>query len=252
MIARHTATLSATLCFIAFITHFAAIAQDIGERNEISREQVDAEFGPAEYETMHAKSSEAAQARNGAVTPSRLSAAAELVILATVREITYTYEHHHPYTNTTFAVDRVIKGEHTGSELTLTQSGGPSLDGRHVTIFSHTEFFHEGERVILFLVEKKSQWHVMARFSIDEGLVFDADGYGITMSQDGAIGLTKARNDDIRFRTIDVGVDVLSKNFSDPEGVSRDSVDGAPDQHHVLAPDAVVGVDEFIAASEPR
>lgn len=246
---------AATLCILLSLAHPMAMARDLDEANKPSREELDANFGPAEQQAMNARfSDKIPDTTSGAVTPSRLAAAAELVVVGTVEQIIFTHEgeYNQPFTNTTLRISKVLKGEISGDELTLKQQGGPSLDGQTVNIVSHTEHFQRGAEEILFLVREKDQWHIMKRFGIDEGLLYDPDGFGITMSEDGALGLTEERNRDPRFSTIDVGVDVLTKHFSDSSEGEPDYVDGNAVERATLAKQEPVKVDQFISAVQTR
>jgi len=243
------------LSLILFLPQTAVIAQVEREPSREEIEALDANFGPDDYAAMRARYSDEIPKTKAAVTPADLVAKAELVIEGTVRDVSYSYEGEfkQPYSHTVMDVARVLKGEHAEPTLTITQMGGPSQDGTSVNVVSHTEYFNVGERELLFLERDKERIRITNRFRVYQGALYNADGYGLLSTAEGGLHLSNTRNPAERFSTINIGSEVLYKNFSVPDENEADnpgSVDGGPvESEQALEPEeAVLTLDAFVRA----
>ncbi len=250
----------ATVLSLFFLLPQAAVIAQEAIGPEPSREEIealDASSGPDDYAAMRARYSDEIPETAGPVTPADLVAEADLVIEGAVRTIYYTYEgsFNQPYTHVVIDVTHVLKGEHAGPTLTITQMGGPSWDGSLVNIVSHTEFFDVGERELLFLTADDDRVRIENRFRVYEGALYSPDGHGLTRSAEGGLRLSDTRNPAERFRTIYLGQNVLYKHFSEPDVHEADDADflgDIPDESEVPPEPAVtiLTLGEFVSALE--
>jgi len=247
------------LSIFLFLPQAAVIAQEAIEP-EPSLEEIealDANFGPDDYAAMRARYSDEIPKPPDPVTPATLVAKADLVIEGTVRDIYYTYEgdFKQAYTHTVIDVTRVLQGEHTESTLTITQMGGPSQDGTTVNIVSHTEYFNVGERELLFFKSDNEGIRIKNRYRVYEGDLYNVDGYGLLSNAEGSLRLRDSRNPAERFRTINIGTEVLYKNLSEPDEHEADDAgehDGVLEESEAtLKPaETIMTLDAFVSALE--
>lgn len=245
------------LSLFLLLPQAAVIAQVASDPTREEIEALDANFGPDDYAAMRARYSDEIPKPPDPVTPATLVAKGDLVIEGTVREIYYTHEgeFNQPYTHTVIDVTRVLQGEHAEPTLTITQMGGPSQDGTTVNVVSHTEFFNVGERELLFLDADGERFRITNRFRIYEGALYSVDGYGLLIDAEGGLRLSDTRNPAERFHTINIGTEVLYKNFSEPDEYEVDdagTVDGvhAEPESTPEPAETILTLDAFVSALE--
>lgn len=135
-------------------------------------------FVAGEQPIIHAS----AQWRDVYRTPGGLVAGADLVVVA--RHLTAEAgrvvgdgEDATPFTNNTFAVEEVLKGEHNGAELVVEQTGGLLSTGTVLDINDGGPY-QAGLLYLLFLKEGDGIYYLInhqARYLIDRGILVGVD-----------------------------------------------------------------------------
>jgi len=161
---------------------------------------------------------------------------AEVIIHGTVALQNFVYDADGtPFTETTFSVIEVLKGDFTGDQFTLVQEGGvEQQDSNIVMTNSHSRYFTDGEEEILLLSHELGNFgtsrdaasdsdasirsktrEVQIRFRVYGGKVYDEDGRGVfveTLAGGGhRLALSNDRNPATRFSEIRIGPHTFTK-----------------------------------------
>ena len=165
---------------------------------------------------------------------------AELIVHGTVSMQRFVYDGDGtPFTETTFTVIDVLKGELTGNKFVLLQEGGVERDNSDIVMTaSHSRHFTIGEEEILLLGPetgisgmtrgaafdsdaslRSRTREVQVRFRVFAGKVFDEDGRGVFLeSLPGGghrLALSSDRNPAPLFTEIRIGHHTFTKFISD-------------------------------------
>lgn len=233
-----------------------AVAQASGEAGEPTPEAIDAAFTAEDAARVAAGFSDAATTRSLADPLDNMAGKADLVFRGTVVAQAYEYDIAGvPHTHTTFSITESLKGEHSSSQLTLVQPGGPARDGSdRVMMVSDAHYFNVGEEELLFMsLDPQNPYAtrrvtVNSRFRILRDRVYTEDGYGVTVQPhaEGSYRLVLAgrRSAEQRFGRINIGPHRLDKRFVGKDGPDslRESVPrplGEADPRQVEAASAV-------------
>jgi hypothetical protein len=179
-----------------------------------------------------------------------LTGEADVIIHGIVTLQTFVYDADGtPFTETTFAVSEVLKGDIVGDQFTLVQEGGISQDDSDLVMTSsNSRHFTVGEEEILLLGPKtensgasrgaafdsdssirSTERYVQVRFRIYGGQVYDEDGRGVfveALESGYRLALSGDREPAARFSEIHIGSHTFGKFVSG--GRSGDELDGVP------------------------
>jgi len=208
-----------------------ALAQPSGEALERSPEELDAAFTEDDAAREAALWSDVVIDRGRPDPISAMTNAADRIVVATVASQAYTdNEDGLPVTQTTFQVDRVLKGDSTPTRFTIVQDGGiPSDRPDEIVIVSHAFYFSVDQQELLFLSSDAGDSGDQApsiehRFRVFEDRVYDENGRGILIEEkvEGPgyrMGVSDSRHPAPRFRQIEIGPHTLTKQFGGDSGI---------------------------------
>lgn len=168
-----------------------------------------------------------------------LTGEADVIIHGIVTSQTFVYDADGtPFTETTFAVSEVLKGDFVGNQFTLVQEGGVEQDDSSIVMTSsHSRYFTVGEEEILLLgpetgsggesrgaafdsdsTIRSTVREVQIRFRIYGGQAYDEDGRGVfveTLEGSGQrLALSHDRNPAALFSEIRIGSHAFTKFVS--------------------------------------
>lgn len=225
-----------------------AVAQ---ESAEMTNEELDAAW-TAEDDARAAAQRVPAQPSSVSKDPlGDLTGEADVIIHGIVTLQTFVYDADGtPFTETTFAVSEVLKGDIVGDQFTLVQEGGVAQDDSDIVMTSsNSRHFTVGEEEILLLgpetgnsgVSRGAAFdsdssirstvrEIQIRFRIYGGQAYDEDGRGVfveTLASGGhRLALSGDRNPAALFSEIRIGPHTFTKFISDgkqddPAGSAR-------------------------------
>lgn len=239
-----------------------AVAQ---ESAEMTNEERDAAW-TAEDSAREAAQRVPAQPSSASTDPlGDLTGKAEVIIHGTVTMQTFVYDADGtPFTETTFSVIEVLKGDIAGDQFTLVQEGGVARDDSDkVMTSSNSRDFTVGEEEILLLGPetgkskvsrgaafdsdssiRSTTREVQIRFRIYGGKAYDEDGRGVfveTLEGGGQrLALSRDRNPAALFSEIRIGSHTFTKFISDSD---RDGAEGRASVERATTPSYTDGTD---------